>query len=164
MLYIGFLLEIKWRSLPSKHSVTCDKDNMKDHLQNGRRCWLTANTWEVSIVIPSNAKVQFVCAENEVFLEASPKLRCELCQELWNITSISTSVSKCMTSFLSGPSVTPSLSIYKMDLLLSKPNSTKNQTLHYPVNFQLRDKMRERAKYTSWTQQLTSVQKAAQMI
>lgn len=41
-----------------------------------------ANTREVSVAIPSNAKVQFVCAENEVFLEASPKLRYELCQEL----------------------------------------------------------------------------------
>lgn len=44
VLYIGFLLEMKWRFSPSKHSVICEKGNTKDHLQNGRRCWLMANT------------------------------------------------------------------------------------------------------------------------
>lgn len=62
VLYIGFLLEMKWRFSPSKHSVICEKGNTKDHLQNGRRCWLMANTQEVSIITPSHAKVQLVCA------------------------------------------------------------------------------------------------------
>lgn len=36
ILCIAFLLEIKWRPLPSKHAEAYDKDNVKDHIKNGK--------------------------------------------------------------------------------------------------------------------------------